>query len=106
MGKYAMLLGGVVTLASAYAAQVAVSSARMDRALALLDRGTQADQPNAIWYGGVLDPITVEARRTPEGALASGSARAEQQPARPHTDHSRNLATSPENVRTSIGLVM
>jgi len=56
------LLGVVFTSAYAYAAQVAVSSVGTNRhadsrpeAAAAADNAT-----DRIWYGGVLDPITVE----------------------------------------------
>jgi len=62
MRIYALLLGVVFTSAYAYAAQVAVSSVGTNRhagsrpaAAAAADNAT-----DRIWYGGVLDPITVE----------------------------------------------
>ena len=62
MRIYALLLGVTFTSAYAYAAQVAVSSVGTNRhadsrpvAAAAADNAT-----DRIWYGGVLDPITVE----------------------------------------------
>ena len=61
MRIYALLLGVVFTSAYAYAAQVAVSSVGTNRhahrqpAAAATDNAT-----DRIWYGGVLDAITVE----------------------------------------------
>jgi hypothetical protein len=64
MKAYAMLLGLLFTVGSGYAAQVAVSSVgasgSLEAAPALESHMTNA--LDTIWYGGVLDPITVEAR--------------------------------------------
>src|SRR5260370_27808905 len=67
MRLYALLLGMVVTGVSGYAAQVAVASANPTRytassPIATLGAGEGSDQ---LWYGGVLDPITVESGRVP-----------------------------------------
>jgi len=64
MKAYAMLLGMMLTLGSGYAAQVAVSSVGATRDAAVRPtpaRGTRHG-PDTVWYGGVLDPITIEAR--------------------------------------------
>jgi hypothetical protein len=64
MRAYAMLLGLALTTASGYAAQVAVSSVGTGR----LEPATSAatveprDRLDAVWYGGVLDPVTIEAK--------------------------------------------
>ena len=65
MRLYALLLGMVVTGVYGYAAQVAVASANPTRyaaasPVATLGAGEGNDQ---LWYGGVLDPITVESGR-------------------------------------------
>jgi hypothetical protein len=65
MRLYALLLGMVVTGVYGYAAQVAVASANPTRyaaasPIATLGAGEGGDQ---LWYGGVLDPITVESGR-------------------------------------------
>ena len=61
MKAYAMLLGLLLTVGYGYAAQVAVSSVGMSRNEAALGvRSGGGDQP--VWYGGTLDPVTVEAR--------------------------------------------
>jgi hypothetical protein len=65
MRVYALLLGILLTGAYGYAAQVAVASANPARhadatAVATGGAGAGSDQ---IWYGGVLDPITVESGR-------------------------------------------
>ena len=106
MRKLALVLGGMVTASSIYVAQVAVSSAQLDRAWAILDGTVPAPRPDAIWYGGILAPITVEVSQARVSALAGkGVGRAEDL-VRRAVAHSRNVATSRENVRTSIGLVM
>ena len=53
MRLYAVLLGIALTTGYGYAAQVAVAS---------VDPGRRAevDPASMIWYGGSLDPITVE----------------------------------------------
>jgi hypothetical protein len=65
MRFYALLLGMVFTGVYGYAAQVAVASAyptrdAAARPVATLGAGEGNDQ---LWYGGVLDPITVESGR-------------------------------------------
>jgi hypothetical protein len=65
MRIYALLLGVVFTSAYGYAADVAVSSARGGRHSDSKAAATAAaaDPTDRIWYGGVLDPITVESGR-------------------------------------------
>jgi hypothetical protein len=74
MKAYAMLLGMVLTLGSGYAAEVAVSSVGAGSGLVKVGAPTGAVRrgPDTIWYGGVLDPITVEA---PGGAATAPAAR-------------------------------
>ena len=63
MKAYALLLGMMLTLGSGYAAQVAVSSVGTTRDAAVRPTPHRASHaPDTVWYGGVLDPITVEAR--------------------------------------------
>lgn len=62
MRVYALLLGIVLTSAYGYAAAVAVASANPSRRLdagsvATIAAGRGSDE---LWYGGVLEPITVE----------------------------------------------
>jgi len=65
MRVYALLLGIALTTAYGGAAELAVSSldsggaTRGSPAAALPASGA----PGAVWYGGVLDPITVEPSR-------------------------------------------
>ena len=62
MRTYALLFGILLTTGYGAAAELAVSSVDSGRAT----RGTAATvvpasgAPGAVWYGGVLDPITVE----------------------------------------------
>ncbi|HLB82804.1 MAG TPA: hypothetical protein VJJ54_06920 [Gemmatimonadales bacterium] len=62
MRVYALLLGIALTSGYGYAAQLAVSSldtgrqTRRDAATPVPASGA----PDAVWYGGVLDPVTVE----------------------------------------------
>src|SRR2546430_15525273 len=62
MRIYALLLG--ITLTSGYgaAAELAVSSLDAGRQTRAHTAATipASDAPGAVWYGGVLDPITVE----------------------------------------------
>ena len=62
MRIYALLLGVVFTSAYGFAAQVAVSSAGTNRhADSRPAAAAAADNArDRIWYGGVLDPISVE----------------------------------------------
>ena len=64
MKAYAMLLGMLLTVGSGYTAQVAVSSVgaagRGEAGPAPASRGNEG--LDKVWYGGVLNPITVEAR--------------------------------------------
>ena len=88
MRVYALLLGIALTTGYGYATGAALSSVR--------GRPVAAVQPtDVLYYGGTLDPITVEAKGD-----VTVTARC-QPPAQP-----RYRAISSEKVRTSIGLVM
>ena len=83
MRIYALLLGVVFTSAYGYAAQVAVSSVGTKRhvdsrpaAAAAADNAT-----DRIWYGGVLDPITVESGGGPAKNTAVNKGRLLDRPA-------------------------
>ena len=83
MRIYALLLGVVFTSAYAYAAQVAVSSVGTNRqadtrpaAAAAADNAT-----DRIWYGGVLDPITVESGGGPAKTTVVNKSRLLDRPA-------------------------
>ena len=64
MKRYALLLGMLLTVGSGYTAQVAVSSVgaggRGDAGAAPASREHRG--LDTVWYGGVLEPVTVEAR--------------------------------------------
>jgi len=64
MRHYALLLGLLLTAGSTYVLHLAVGSAGFER----LTAGATAMEPvplppQEIWYGGVLAPVTIEARR-------------------------------------------
>jgi hypothetical protein len=64
MRVYALLLGILLTTGYGYAAQIAVSSLRAGgptptEPAAAIPAGDGLD---GVWYGGVLDPVTVESR--------------------------------------------
>jgi hypothetical protein len=73
MRVYALLLGILLTTGYGYAAQIAVSSLGGGRQpTAEPVTVTPAANPlDGVWYGGVLDPVTVESRSG--GARASVS---------------------------------
>jgi len=62
MRVYALLLGIVLTTGYGYAAQVAVTSVGVGLRAASDPAATIAPSAGTgdVWYGGVLDPITVE----------------------------------------------
>jgi len=83
MRIYALLLGVVFTSAYGYAAQVAVSSVGTNRhgdsrpaAAAAADNAR-----DRIWYGGVLDPITVESGGGPAKTTVVNKSRLLDRPA-------------------------
>jgi len=68
---YASALGVLLTAGSAYLAQIAVGSAGFER-LAAPPQKSEAPTLGEIWYGGVLDPITIEVTRPTRHAIAFG----------------------------------
>ncbi len=76
MRVYAVLLGIALTTGYGYAAQVAITSVSGERT----SKTTASRQPAAadaldtIWYGGVLDPIVVEARGGPSAGTVLAKA--------------------------------
>jgi hypothetical protein len=71
MRLYSSMLAVALTAGSACVADLAVSSAGFER----VPRPSpwRREPPPAggqLWYGGVLDPITIEVRRTPRPSLA------------------------------------
>jgi len=73
MRAYALLLAVVLTTGYGYAAQVAVSSLGPGRQPATAPaRAIPASGAlDGVWYGGVLDPVTVESRS--DGARAAAT---------------------------------
>ncbi len=73
MRVYALLLAVILTTGYGYAAQIAVSSLGAGRHTATepataIPAGGALD---GVWYGGVLDPVTVESRS--DGAQAAAT---------------------------------
>jgi hypothetical protein len=73
MRVYASLLGVLLTIGSAYLAQLAVASAGFERLNGRAAQGGDPGAPGQLWYGGVLDPITVEATRATTPPVAFGT---------------------------------
>ena len=69
MRLYALLLGTLLTAASAYVAQMAVTSSRFDRAWQVLNPDADPPSSDPVWYGGILDPVTIEGRRPQRPAI-------------------------------------
>ncbi len=64
MRVYALLLGILFTTGYGYAAQIAVSSLGAGRPAPAQPAATIPPDGalDGVWYGGVLDPVTVESR--------------------------------------------
>src|SRR5437879_13178011 len=71
MRLYALLLGTLLTAASAYVAQMAVTSSRFDRAWQVLHPAADPPSSDPVRYGGILHPLAVERRipRTPAAGV-------------------------------------
>ena len=69
MRVYALLLAVALTTGYGYAAQVAVSSLGPGRQPATAPAIPASGALDGVWYGGVLDPVTVESRS--DGARAA-----------------------------------
>jgi hypothetical protein len=71
MRVYSSMWAVVLTAGSASVAELAVSSAGFERVpRPSLARREPPPTGGQLWYGGVLDPITIEVKRTPRPALA------------------------------------
>jgi hypothetical protein len=70
MRAYALVLGVLITAGSASFAQLAVRSAGFERLWQPSSDPVDPAQPNAVWYGGILDPVIVQAPRGTRQALA------------------------------------
>jgi len=70
MRVYALLLGIALTAGYGYAAQMAVSSLGAARTIVTAPAATNPPGPSldGVWYGGVLDPVTVESSRSTRAA--------------------------------------
>jgi hypothetical protein len=75
MRVYALLLGILLTTGSGYAAQLAVSSLGAGRLTPAQPAAAvpAGDALDGVWYGGVLDPVTVESR---SGGARAGATKA------------------------------
>jgi hypothetical protein len=72
MRVYALVLGAIATTGSAYVAEVAVSSAGVVQRHAQRQVSSVDFMPSrGIWYGGMLEPITITARRLPPPILVT-----------------------------------
>lgn len=65
MRVYALLLGLLLTLGSAFVADIAVQSTASRQTAKLMRDTPDRATPGPIWFGGLLEPITVEAHRAP-----------------------------------------
>jgi len=68
MRVYAILLGMVLTAGSAYLAHVAIGSAGFERLTPSSSSREGSQIASELWYGGVLDPITIEAAPRTSGS--------------------------------------
>ena len=73
MRVYALLLGILFTTGYGYAAQIAVSSLKAGHAAPAQPAATIPTDGalDGVWYGGVLDPVTVESRSDGTRAAAT-----------------------------------
>jgi len=105
MRWYPLLLGSLVTVGSVLLAQVAVTSAGFDRAWTVLHADADPITVAPLWYGGILDPITIEGRRV-AAPTVTVTGLDPQQGSQCLTAQPKYRPISSENVRTSIGLEM
>ena len=99
----ALLLGVLPTAGAIYVAHIAVTSAGVERRAGPARDDRDRPAPDQLWYGGVLDPVIVEARRALPPALASRDT-VNMQCA--DTTHRKYHPTSFDEVRKPIGVVM
>lgn len=60
MRVYALMLGVMLTAGYGYTAQIAVSSLGTGHRKVAEPTAARSDTGGELWYGGVLDPVTVE----------------------------------------------
>ena len=114
MRIYAVVLGVLLTAGSAYLAQIAVASAGFERLAGGPPGNGDLGAAGELWYGGVLNPITVEVGRATLPAFASeapwaaGSMLAVGQKAVEcaHLARPKRHAISSDNVHASLGSMM
>ena len=75
MRIYAVLMGVVLTAGSAGIAQLAIASAGFERIPVRPSGRRDLGARGELWYGGVLDPITIEATPAGKPALAARTPR-------------------------------
>lgn len=75
MRVYAVLMGVVLTAGSAALAQLAIASAGFERIPARSSGRRDLGARGELWYGGVLDPVTIEATPSGRPALAAHAPR-------------------------------
>ncbi len=103
MRAYAVLLGTLLTVGSAYVAQVAANSAGSGRAVHQLPERADRAAAAPLWHGGTLDPITIPARRSPIPArTVTGLDRVTDSLPYGHPGGLRYHTTSVEKIHTSI----
>jgi hypothetical protein len=66
-----LLIATILTFGYGFAAQAAMTmdrAATLRRVAATADAAAPVTDPNRIWYGGMLDPVVVEAPPAPKCA--------------------------------------
>jgi len=105
MRGYALLLGITLTVGYGYAGQVALTSVEAaNRHASLTGRADRA--PDALYFGGTLAPITVEATGTKGAHTVVTVPLARRVERCTASAQPRYRTISSEKVRTSIGLEM
>lgn len=64
-----LLLATILTLGYGFAAQAAMSADRAEtfrRMARTVETSNPTDDANRVWYGGMLEPVTVEATAQPK----------------------------------------
>jgi hypothetical protein len=109
----ALLLGVLPTAGSVYLAHIAVASAGFERRAGLVRDDRDRLARSQLWYGGMLDPVIIEARRATPPAVASrrpvvvrGQAQTPGDMQCTGATHPKYSPTSFDEVRTPIGVVM
>ena len=102
MRSYALLFGALVTVAMAYVAQVAVVSSRV------AGSANEADPPltGPLWYGGMLEPVTIQAGRSGGPAIALRGERPESQATQCRAPGAKYRRISGGDQRSKLGVAM